>query len=95
VFEDFTDLSYHGVSVNVFNHATQHWHQTYVDTDRARLIFEGGLVGGDMILTMPNNADRIAWSPLSGGRVRQHGEASRDGGQTWPTTTFDLIYVPH
>ncbi len=95
VFEDFTDLSYHGVSVNVFNPATQHWHQTYVDTDRARLIFEGGLVGGDMILTMPNNADRIAWSPLSGGRVRQHGEASTDGGQTWPTTTFDLIYVPH
>ena len=95
VFEDFTDLSYHGVSVNVFNPATQHWHQTYVDTDRARLLFEGGLVGGDMILTMPNNADRIAWSPLSGGRVRQHGQASTDGGQTWPTTTFDLIYEPH
>lgn len=95
VFEDFTDLSYHGVSVNVYNPATQHWHQTYVDTDRARLIFEGGLVGGDMILTMPNHADRITWSPLSGSRVRQHGEASTDGGQTWPTTTFDLIYDPH
>ena len=95
VFEDFTDLSYHGVSVNVYNPATQHWHQTYVDTDHARLIFEGGLVGSDMILTMPNHADRIAWSPLSGGRVRQHGEASTDGGQTWPTTTFDLIYDPH
>jgi hypothetical protein len=95
VFEDFTDLSYHGVSVNVFDPATQHWHQTYVDTDHARLIFEGGLVGGDMILTMPNNADRITWSPVAGGKVRQHGEASADGGQTWPTTTFDLIYTPH
>ena len=95
LFEDFSFQAYHGVSVNVYNPATQHWHQTYVDTDHARLIFEGGLVGGDMILTMPNNADRITWSPLSGGRVRQHGEASSDGGQTWPTTTFDLIYDPH
>jgi hypothetical protein len=95
VFEDFTDLSYHGVSVNVFDPVTQHWHQTYVDTEHARLIFEGGLVGGDMILTMPNNADRITWSSVAGGNVRQHGEASTDGGLTWPTTTFDLIYAPH
>ena len=94
VFEDFSFQSYHGVSVNVYNPATQHWHQTYVDTDGARLIFEGGLVGGDMILTMPDKTGRITWSPLSGGRVRQHGEASTDGGQTWPTTTFDLIYDP-
>ena len=95
VFEDFTDLSYHGVSVNVFDPATQHWHQTYVDTDHARLIFEGALVGADMILTMPDNTGRITWSPVAGGNVRQHGEASTDGGQTWPTTTFDLIYAPH
>jgi hypothetical protein len=95
LFEDFTDLGYHGVSINVFDPVTQHWHQTYVDTEHARLIFEGGLVAGDMVLTMPDNTARISWSSETGGKVRQLGEASSDGGQTWPTVQFDLMYEPH
>lgn len=95
VFEDFTDLTYHGVSINVFDPVTQHWHQTYVDTEHARLLFEGGLVGGDMVLVMPDKTARITWSPEPGGKVRQLGEASADGGQTFPTVQFDLTYAPH
>ena len=95
VFEDFTDLAYHGVSVNVYDPVTQQWYQTYVDTDHARLILVGGLVAGDMVLTAPDNAGRITWSSVGAASVRQHGEASTDGGQTWPTTTFDLTYDPH
>ncbi|MEP6688663.1 MAG: Ig-like domain-containing protein [Gemmatimonadales bacterium] len=95
VFEDFTDLAYHGVSVNVFDPAGQQWHQTYVDTEHARLLFAGGLVAGDMILTMPDHTSRITWSAEAGGNVRQLGEASTDGGLTWPTVQFDLIYESH
>jgi hypothetical protein len=95
VFEDFTDLNYHGVSINVFDPVTQHWHQTYVDTEHARLLFEGGLVGGDMVLVMPDKSARITWSSEPGGKVRQLGEASNDDGQTFPIVQFDLMYAPH
>ena len=91
VFEDFRDLGTHGVSINVYDPSTLSWYETFVDNNDTRLVIRGGLVGGDMLLTAPPGDSRITWS-ASGGTVRQLGEASEDGGQTW-SPNFDLTYV--
>jgi hypothetical protein len=93
IFEDFTDLSYHGVSINVFDPATAKWYQTYVDTDGARLLLVGTFSSEGMRLVNEQSSQRITWTELSGSRVRQLGENSNNGGQTW-TTGFDLEYQP-
>ena len=36
--------------------------------------------------------DRITWTPLPGGKVRQHWEVSADAGAHW-TTAFDGLYT--
>jgi len=36
---------------------------------------------------------RIRWTPLEGGRVRQHWTSSQDDGETW-STVVDLTYHP-
>jgi len=60
----------------------------------------GGLEGDRMVLTgvLPSASDstrldqqRVTWSPLPRGKVRQLWEASSDGGQSW-TTVFDRLY---
>jgi hypothetical protein len=90
VFEDFHDLDVHGVSISLYDPVTAAWYQTFVDNLGTRLVLTGGLVGGAMLLTRPDNGTRITWE-TSGGVVRQFGEDSRDGGTSW-STTFDLLY---
>ncbi len=49
----------------------------------------------DMVLRRlsdPINVQRITWTPLDDGRVRQHWESTTDGGKSW-TTAFDGIYT--
>jgi hypothetical protein len=36
--------------------------------------------------------DRVTWSPLDDGKVRQFWEQSRDGGKSW-TVAFDGTYT--
>lgn len=78
------------------------WRQTWVDTSGLRLELAGGLVDGKMVLEgetpgrdkgAPPVKNRITWSREPEGRVRQHWEASKDGGQTW-STAFDGTYHP-
>jgi hypothetical protein len=93
IFEDFTDLTYHGVSISVFDPVTAKWHQTYVDTDGVRLILGGTLSSGAMRLVNDDNSQRVTWTEVSGSQVRQVGENSNNGGQTW-TVGYDLNYRP-
>jgi hypothetical protein len=51
--------------------------------------FQGELVGPRGVLVL----DRTTLTTMSGGRVRQVIEISRDGGTSW-RATFDAIYVP-
>lgn len=68
-----------------------HWHQTWVDGSGGRLDLVGGLDDeGRMVLSgeRPGREGgtvlhRITWTPLSDGTVKQHWQASRDGGTTW------------
>lgn len=87
-----------GQSFNRYDQASREWIQTWVDNDGQSLLLRGGLRGASMVLegSRPGPSggtvvDRITWTPLDGGRVRQHWVASSDGGVTW-TDQFDGIY---
>ena len=87
-----------GTSFNFYDPARKEWHQTWVDSGGGTLRLDGGLVGGSMQLsghrTRPNGdtvVERITWSPMEDGRVRQHWQASTDEGENW-TEVFDGYY---
>lgn len=87
-----------GVSINAFDPADRRWHQTWVDTGPSRLTLTGGLVDGRMVMAQRSapaggavDVQRITWTPLPDGRVRQHWEASGDDGAHWKTS-FDGYY---
>ena len=91
-----------GGSLNHFDAGQGRWHQTWIDSGNNRVIFEGGLVDGDMVLTgFWRNANgpgkdglvRMTYSQLDGGAVRQFGQISTDHGLTW-SDFFDLTYRP-
>ena len=90
IFELFNDLDVRGQSISLFDPVTARWYQTYVDNTGVRLVLGGGLIDGTMILAETDNASRISWSVV-GAAVRQLGEASDDGGESW-STAFDLTY---
>ncbi len=90
-----------GTSLNSYSAATKQWHQHWVDGQGGLLRLAGGMEGGRMVLgsrgpdpTRPAATvqQRIAWTPLPDGAVRQLWEQSDDEGQTW-TLVFDGRYV--
>ena len=91
----------HGQSFNIFNAATRHWEQFWVDNGGNRLYLKGGRVDGAMVLRgtqdVPNaktgmvQHERITWTPNADGSVRQLWETSTDDGKTW-TVSFDGLY---
>jgi hypothetical protein len=87
-----------GRSYNLFDRATQQWHQTWVDDAGTLLRLSGGLENGAMVMSGHvlsaqggRVLHRIVWTPLEDGRVRQHWQASQDEGGTWGTV-FDGLY---
>ena len=88
---------YEGWSFNTFDVFTQKWHRTYVDTDGVRLLLDGGLVDGSMVLTGAKQGSssvhvRVSWIPDGVDRVVQRWEYSRDGGTSW-TNARELVYT--
>lgn len=89
-----------GTSLNAYDPLAQRWRQTWVDNAGGLLRLEGTAVDGGMRLEGETGdagpprtvaRQRIEWSALPDGRVRQHWQASKDGGRTW-TTVFDGWY---
>jgi hypothetical protein len=93
-----------GRSINAYRPWTKTWHQTWVGADGLVLLLEGRYDGDRMVLegTSPSQAgpnfssdstvlNRITWSRLDGGKVRQFWEQSSDRGKTW-TVAFDGTY---
>ncbi len=87
-----------GKSLNIFDATDRKWHQTWVDAQGTFTEYKHGeykdgklsyvaeqLRGGHKTLL------RMTFYNLDSNRVRQFGETSNDGGQTWQTG-FDLIY---
>jgi len=90
-----TPTGYAGTSLNFYDAVRKRWHQTWIDNQGGALYLEGGLEGESMVMQTvgdPANVQRITWTPVPGGAVRQHWESTADGGKTW-TTAFDGLYT--
>lgn len=87
-----------GTSFNIYDQATDKWHQTWIDDSGTLLQLDGGLQDGSMVMLGQRPAPdgngmtthRISWTPNPDGSVRQLWDASRDG-ETW-TVLFDGLY---
>jgi len=90
----------HGMSINTYDTDRGEWTQRWVGSG-STLWLLGGLEKGSMVLTgaAPRTTpkgkvlDRITWTPLPDGRVRQVWEISPDGGHSW-TKSFEGLYSP-
>jgi hypothetical protein len=87
-----------GHSFNTYDRTSGQWHQTWVDNGGSLLQLDGGLEEGAMVLrgtgVSRDGGDllhSITWTPLDDGRVKQHWQMSRDGGETW-TDAFVGFY---
>lgn len=78
-----------GTSINYYDFADQLWHQDWVGGDGTILHIHGGLKDGVMVLTGESKGskgpflNRITYTPLPEGKVKQEWAISVDGGKTW------------
>lgn len=86
-----------GSSLNWYEPQTGQWNQRWVGLG-LYLRLTGGIEDGNIVLTGERQTpqggviDRITWTPLDDGRVRQVWEASRDSGEAWQIL-FDGMYA--
>jgi hypothetical protein len=88
-----------GRSLNIYDATREVWHQTWVDSSGSLLTLEGKFIGGAMVLegvAAPEKGaasarQRITWTALTNGDVRQFWQSSTDDGRTWKTE-FDGLY---
>ena len=88
-----------GRSLNYFDRAAGAWKQVWIG-DTGGLAEQSGILNdGELRLqgetTGPGGVrtlNRQTLAPLGNGRLRQHAEASRDGGKTW-LPQFEFTYV--
>jgi hypothetical protein len=83
---------YTGTSLNFYDRATGHWHQTWIANDGQPLFLEGALDDQGRMVMSSEGGDRITWTPNPDGTVRQLWERSADGGATW-SVLFDGLYT--
>ena len=78
-----------GMSINYYDPDEHKWHQDWVGGDGTILHLQGGLVGQAMVLTGRTKTahgtalNRITWTPLEAGKVKQEWAVSEDEGKTW------------
>ncbi|MFZ9386337.1 MAG: hypothetical protein ACO25B_00525 [Chitinophagaceae bacterium] len=91
---------YAGKSFNTYNRATRQWQQTWVDNTGNTTEFLRGEASPGKIIFYADHVTgakgeiyirRLTFTKLSDDKVRQFGERSVDGGQTW-ITEYDLEY---
>lgn len=98
--EQFSSASgtFTGESLTAFDAKRDVWHQTWVDSSGTVLLLEGGLVDGSMVLEGPGVGtkgpyrQKITWTPLPNGHVRQHWQV-KPADADW-ATVFDGTYQP-
>ena len=85
-----------GMSLSYYDPTDKKWHQDWVGSDGHILHLEGGLAGNDMVLShvAGANVDRVAWTPLPDGKVKQVWELSTDGGRTWKSAFIGIYESP-
>lgn len=80
-----------GHSYTFYDAAADKWHQTWIDASGDALYLDGEWTGKAMVLG--DGFNRITWTPIEGGGVRQYWQTTTDDGATW-STVFDGQYVP-
>jgi hypothetical protein len=87
-----------GKSLNFYDPQSTQWHQTWIDDRGGSLALDGTFSGGSMVLSGTRQGqagkktlNRITWTPLPSGQVRQVWETSSDG-KSW-TVAFDGLYT--
>lgn len=87
-----------GTSLNAYVPARRLWKQCWIDSKGGVLDLEGGMEGTSMVMSGLREdpkgkvIERITWTPLADGRVRQLWEQSRNGGGTW-AVSFEGYYT--
>ena len=84
----------HGKSLNAFNPAIGQWQQYWIGQDGNPTEYRESTYDGKSIAFVARNGatvQRLTFTPLEDGTVRQFAEASQDGGQSWKTT-YDFRY---
>lgn len=93
-------VRYQGKSFNTYNPATGQWQQTWVDNVGSSTEFLRGDAGNGQVIFYADQVKdkqgkefrrRLTFTKLGDDKVRQLGERSDDGGNTW-TTEYDLEY---
>ena len=78
-----------GMSINYYDSADRKWHQDWVGGDGTILHLHGELVANAMVLSgeiktaKGTSLNRITWTPLDGGKMKQEWSTSSDDGKTW------------
>ena len=88
-----------GTSLNFYDRVAGTWTQTWIDNAEQPLYLTGTFREGRMVLEGTTTGaggaspsrQRITWTALEGGEVRQLWETSTDDGKTW-TVAFDGRY---
>jgi hypothetical protein len=88
-----------GTSLSMYDAGARRWRQTWVDDGGTVLLLTGEIRNGKMVLSGDSPLgggrtarQRITWTPLPGGHVRQLWESSADGGKSWKVE-FDGVYA--
>jgi hypothetical protein len=86
-----------GSSYNIYDRGREVWHQTWIDNSGLLLTIEGGIRDGSMVLEglaqgpKGESRQRITWTLLPDGRVRQLWESAPPGGEF--KTAFEGFYA--
>lgn len=94
--ENYQNLkyTYKGKSLNIYNPKTDKWEQFWVDNSGLRLYLSGEYKDNKMILSdckTESNCNKITWTKMEDGTVRQEWEQSKDSGKSWKKV-FDGHY---
>ena len=99
IFENYTNKAFAGKSFNIYNEGLKKWQQFWVDNTGSVIEFEGEFKNQEMLFTGesydPKDGkvlQRMKFTPMPEGKVRQLLEQSKDNGKTW-TVAYDGIYV--
>jgi hypothetical protein len=98
ILENWTSIrGGHGKSLNAYNPARHQWQQFWIGQDGGVGEYRSSeLDGKSLAFIIKDDADsgtvqRLTFTPVDSATVRQHSEASKDGGKTW-TTQYDFYY---
>ena len=86
-----------GKSLNAFNPVIGQWQQFWIGADGMVAEFRSSnYSGGSLIFiregsTKSDSTYRLTFTPIDSATVRQHSEASGDGGKSW-ITQYDFYY---